>query len=57
MQIVAGPHVDVADTVSVSQAEFLIVAEKGRIRLVRPPIMVFSPVSTSVTRHGSAAAS
>ena len=26
------------------------------MRLIRPPIIVFSPVSTSVTRHGSAAA-
>ena len=57
MQIDRGAHVDVANSISVGQTKFLIVAEVGRIRLMRPPIMVPSPVSTSVTRHGSAVAS
>ena len=57
VQIDGGADVDVADPVAIGQAEFSIVAEdrEGCV-LIRPPIIVFSPVSTKVTRHGSAAA-
>ena len=46
--------VDIGNTVAIGEAESLFVLDMARARFSRPPVMVSSPVSTSVTFHGSA---
>jgi hypothetical protein len=54
VKVDGGRDVNIRQTVTIGEAEALFPFEIGRQRFRRPPVKVFSPVSTRVTRQFSA---